>query len=70
MTLRAPVETPARVLPAFMAVQRHNALWTAHRVSEPTHSLPLARAREAFELAGDRSLACKVQLTFGTEDTP
>jgi L-idonate 5-dehydrogenase len=35
-----------------------------------THSLPLARAREAFELAGDRSLACKVQLTFGTEDTP
>ncbi len=35
-----------------------------------THSLPLSRAREAFELAGDRSLACKVQLTFGTEDTP
>ena len=29
-----------------------------------SHSLPLERAVEAFELAGDRSLACKVQLTF------
>jgi len=44
MTPRAPVEVAARVLPAFMAVQRHNAVWTAHRVSEPTHSLPLAKA--------------------------
>lgn len=44
MTPQVPVETPARVLPAFMAVQRHNALWTAHRVSEPSYSLPLAKA--------------------------
>ncbi|MTH35790.1 alcohol dehydrogenase catalytic domain-containing protein [Paracoccus limosus] len=29
-----------------------------------SHSLPLAEARAAFELAGDRSIACKVQLTF------
>ncbi|MBR0557848.1 L-idonate 5-dehydrogenase [Ciceribacter sp. L1K23] len=29
-----------------------------------THSLPLASAVEAFEQAGDRSVACKVQLTF------
>ena len=33
-----------------------------------SHSLPLARAREAFDLAGDRSIACKVQLTFAGED--
>lgn len=29
-----------------------------------SHSLPLESAREAFDLAGDRSIACKVQLTF------
>ena len=29
-----------------------------------SHSLPLERAVEAFALAGDRSQACKVQLTF------
>ena len=29
-----------------------------------SHSLPLERAAEAFDLAGDRSTACKVQLTF------
>lgn len=29
-----------------------------------SHSLPLEQAREAFELASDRSIACKVQLTF------
>lgn len=29
-----------------------------------SHSLPLERAAEAFELASDRSLACKVQLSF------
>ncbi len=29
-----------------------------------SHSLPLERAVEAFALAGDRSRACKVQLTF------
>ena len=34
-----------------------------------SHSLPLDRAREAFDLAGDRSIACKVQLTFAGEDT-
>ena len=33
-----------------------------------SHSLPLERAREAFDLASDRSLACKVQLTFASED--
>ena len=33
-----------------------------------SHSLPLDRAREAFDLAGDRSIACKVQLTFAGED--
>ena len=32
-----------------------------------SHSLPLARAAEAFELASDRSMACKVHLTFGDE---
>lgn len=31
-----------------------------------SHSLPLERAREAFELAADRSIACKVQLTFAS----
>ena len=35
-----------------------------------SHSLPLERAREAFELASDRSLACKVQLTFAAGDQP
>lgn len=35
-----------------------------------SHSLPLDRAREAFDLALDRSLACKVQLTFATGDQP
>lgn len=29
-----------------------------------SHSLPLERAAEAFDLASDRSLACKVQLSF------
>jgi L-idonate 5-dehydrogenase len=29
-----------------------------------SHSLPLAQADAAFLLAGDRSAACKVQLTF------
>lgn len=29
-----------------------------------SHSLPLAEAVAAFDLAGDRSIACKVQLTF------
>ncbi|MDS9466096.1 L-idonate 5-dehydrogenase [Paracoccus sp. MBLB3053] len=33
-----------------------------------SHSLPLERAREAFELASDRSIACKVQLTFAPEE--
>lgn len=33
-----------------------------------SHSLPLEKAREAFELALDRSLACKVQLTFAGEE--
>ena len=35
-----------------------------------SHSLPLERAREAFDLASDRSLACKVQLTFAAGDQP
>ncbi len=35
-----------------------------------SHSLPLERAREAFELAGDRSVACKVQLTFAAGARP
>ena len=35
-----------------------------------SHSLPLERAGEAFELASDRSLACKVQLTFATGGQP
>ncbi len=35
-----------------------------------SHSLPLEQAREAFDLACDRSLACKVQLTFATGETP
>ena len=30
-----------------------------------SHALPLSRAVEAFELASDRAIACKVQLTFG-----
>ncbi|WP_134678723.1 L-idonate 5-dehydrogenase [Paracoccus ravus] len=34
-----------------------------------SHSLPLERAREAFELASDRSIACKVQLTFASEES-
>ena len=29
-----------------------------------SHSLPLDRATEAFDLASDRKLACKVQLSF------
>jgi L-idonate 5-dehydrogenase len=29
-----------------------------------SHSLPISQAVEAFELAGDRTTACKVQLTF------
>lgn len=29
-----------------------------------SHSLPLEEASSAFDIAGDRSLACKVQLTF------
>ncbi|MDT1061404.1 L-idonate 5-dehydrogenase [Paracoccus sp. CPCC 101403] len=33
-----------------------------------SHSLPLERAREAFELASDRSIACKVQLTFAHQE--
>ncbi|SMO91594.1 L-idonate 5-dehydrogenase [Paracoccus laeviglucosivorans] len=32
-----------------------------------SHSLPLEQAVQAFELASDRSIACKVQLTFGDE---
>ena len=35
-----------------------------------SHSLPLERAREAFDLASDRSIACKVQLTFAHEEQP
>lgn len=35
-----------------------------------SHSLPLERAREAFDLASDRSLACKVQLTFARGEQP
>ena len=35
-----------------------------------SHSLPLERAREAFDLASDRSRACKVQLTFAEGNTP
>ena len=30
----------------------------------------LERAREAFDLASDRSIACKVQLTFAHEEQP
>lgn len=33
-----------------------------------SHSLPLEQAREAFDLASDRSIACKVQITFAGED--
>ncbi|MTH76138.1 L-idonate 5-dehydrogenase [Paracoccus aestuariivivens] len=33
-----------------------------------SHSLPLEQAREAFDLASDRSIACKVQLTFAHEE--
>jgi L-idonate 5-dehydrogenase len=29
-----------------------------------THALPMTRAREAFELASDRTRAMKVQLDF------
>jgi L-idonate 5-dehydrogenase len=29
-----------------------------------SHTFPLDRAVEAFEQAGDRSVACKVQITF------
>jgi L-idonate 5-dehydrogenase len=32
-----------------------------------SHSFPLSEAKAAFEQAGDRSAACKVQLTFSTE---
>ncbi len=33
-----------------------------------SHSLPLEQAAQAFELASDRSRACKVQITFAGED--
>lgn len=33
-----------------------------------SHEFPLDQAVEAFEQAGDRSLACKVQITFGTKN--
>ena len=33
-----------------------------------TEVLPMAQAVQAFDLAGDRSIACKVQLTFAGED--
>jgi L-idonate 5-dehydrogenase len=32
-----------------------------------SHEFPLERAVEAFEQAGDRSVACKVQITFGQD---
>ena len=35
-----------------------------------SHAMPLERAVEAFTLASDRSIACKVQLTFAVGDTP
>ena len=35
-----------------------------------SHSLPLERAVEAFTLASDRSVACKVQLTFAEGENP
>jgi len=35
-----------------------------------SHSLPLEEAREAFDLASDRSIACKVQLTFAHREQP
>lgn len=35
-----------------------------------THTFPLEKAVEAFEQAGDRSVACKVQITFGDAHRP
>lgn len=35
-----------------------------------THAFPLEMAVEAFEQAGDRSVACKVQITFGEAHRP
>ena len=35
-----------------------------------THAFPLEKAVEAFEQAGDRSVACKVQITFGDAHRP
>ena len=32
-----------------------------------SHHFPLEQAVEAFEQAGDRSVACKVQITFGEQ---
>ena len=32
-----------------------------------SHSFPLGEAKAAFEQAGDRSAACKVQLTFSAD---
>lgn len=35
-----------------------------------SHAFPLEQAVEAFEQAGDRSVACKVQITFGDAHRP